>query len=346
MKVAIIGPVLTKEQSGGVAVFDEGLYDGMKENEIETILVSFGKSLAKNNVILGNKKPVLFRKKHFKKISKILKSEKIDLAICSLEYTSGIKIYKKMNPSTFFVQVIHGFPCVTDGKIKTFLLKRNFRFTSKYFDKTVNVSFLSYAINKKIYGISSNEVIPNGCNFMPIKGKIKKDIDFLYVGRLTPGKNIDLVANAMIEAMKAQSSLECCIVGYGDLEKDFLEGGKYYQTGINFLGRKNQHEVREIMQRAKFFISLNPLEPFGIVFLEAALSKCNIISQNCFGAAPIFEGKKYFHTANELDYKVLGKKLISSLENYYEISDDEVNKLSKEYSYKNIAAKYLKLLDH
>lgn len=344
MKIIILGPVVTNNESGGVATFDEGLFKGFKENGDDVTIISIRKSINCDNILIGNgSMSIWFLPSKFRKIAKKIRSLSPDIVICSLNYTSGIKMFKRYNPNVFFIQVLHGFPCVTDGRVKTFLITKNFKKTTRYFDETVTVSYLSYAINKKIYGVQCGRIIPNGCNFKPIYDSPKKDIDFLYVGRLTPGKNIDLIANAFLNIKSSNPDVVCCIAGYGSSEKDFLEGGSYFNRGITFLGRLSPDEVAQVMKRSKFFISMNPLEPFGIVFLEAVLSKCNIISQDCFGAASLFKEEKYFHQINALNPKELSEGLKNAIKNYHQISNDEVEEISQKYSYKRIATEYKNL---
>lgn len=55
MKVVILGPVITSETSGGVAVFDEGLYDGFKNNGHDASVISIVKSININNTFLSKK---------------------------------------------------------------------------------------------------------------------------------------------------------------------------------------------------------------------------------------------------------------------------------------------------
>ena len=46
---------------------------------------------------------------------------------------------------------------------------------------------------------------------------------------------------------------------------------------VEFLGRVSQKELVEYYISSEIFVSLNPSEPFGIVFPEALLSQCKIV---------------------------------------------------------------------
>ena len=52
---------------------------------------------------------------------------------------------------------------------------------------------------------------------------------------------------------------------------------------VNFCGRLNENEVYSHLKETDIFISLNPSEPFGIVYAEAMLTNCKIVAPNTGG---------------------------------------------------------------
>ena len=55
MRVLILGPVVNENTSGGVAVFDEGLYSGFSELGDYVNIISIEKSGLINNIVVKTK---------------------------------------------------------------------------------------------------------------------------------------------------------------------------------------------------------------------------------------------------------------------------------------------------
>ena len=343
MKVLILGPSIGNKASGGVAVFDEGLFNGFKEIGDEVFLVSANKSINLDNILISNRE--ISPKRifgAFGKISTIIKRIKPDVVISSLQYSLGIKRYKIHHKKCTYIQVLHGFPCEINGKFKAWLINQSAKYTRKHFDYVVTVSFLSYAINKKIIQIPCDKIIYNGCNIVRSNNLKERIYDFIYIGRLFGDKEVEMIADSFLLLKKSNPSFRLAIAGYGELENLFTSG-KYVDSGIEFLGKINQTEVQSLLESSKFFISMNPLEPFGIVFNEALLCGCNIITQSSSGCAPLFIKKDYFHIADCTNSCELSKKLVEISNSFHIISDSEMEEISFFASFKRVALEYKKL---
>ena len=95
MKICILGPVITKERSGGVAVFDEGLFQGFQQLGVICHLVSLEKSSKLQNVVIGGRDHLFIGYHNRKKIKNFLIEEQPDMVICSLKYLTCAKHLKK-----------------------------------------------------------------------------------------------------------------------------------------------------------------------------------------------------------------------------------------------------------
>lgn len=346
MRVLILGPVINENSSGGVSVFDEGLYQGFMNLGDEAQILSLEKSSNFKNIYLKNGKisvrRILFC---FGAFARCIKKFEPDLVISSLHYSIGIKKYKRYWKKATYVQVLHGMPCQINGKFKAWCINQVARYSRKYFDKVVTVSFLSYAINKKINLIKCDKVIFNGCNLIPAKETSKnRDIDIVYIGRLFKDKEVEMIGDAFKILLDKKPNLHLACAGYGELSHLFTEG-KFKNSGIEFLGKLSQEEVRTVLQRTKFFISMNPLEPFGIVFNEAVINGCNIISQSTFGACSIFVHKNYYHVADCISPNELSNRLLDILDNFVPISKDERENFIESMSFSRCAAEYKSLCE-
>ncbi len=334
MKVLILGPVINNEKSGGVAVFDEGLYDGFLKRGDDAKIISDDKSKRINNIVVSFS---------FSKIAKIIRLEKPDLVICSLKYSLGIGAYKRKWNSATYVQVLHGFSCPVNGKLKAWLINSSLRRVHKKFDHVVSVSQLTNAINKKINLINSDKIIINGVDIEPHTQDDKKEYDFVYIGRLFKDKGINLICEAFTKLKRIRPDFSFAVAGYGEEESLFLPGGKYYGESICFLGRLDSAGVKNLLSKSKFFISLNSLEPFGIVFTEAIVNGCNIITQSTSGCASVFLKKPYFHICDAINSKELTLSLQNIHDEFVNISIKERKQIASELSFKRCADEYASL---
>ena len=344
MRVLILGPVINEKSSGGVAVFDEGLYKGFKDLGDDVQILSLSKSSSFDNLFIGKGNlPVKKIYFHFRKLAKQIKKFEPDLVISSIQYSIGIKTYKRFWKKATYVQVLHGMPCQINGRFKVWCINKVAKYSRKHFDKLVTVSFLSYAINKKINLIECDKVIHNGCALTPTNINLNRDIDIIYIGRLFRDKEVELIGDAFCDLLKSNPNFHLVIAGYGELSPLFTKG-KFKDSGIHFLGKLSQEQVRQELQRSKFFISMNPLEPFGTVFSEAVMNGCNIITQSTTGSCSLFVHKDYFHVADCTSSKELSLRLKDILKSYVPISSQEVEHFVEYLSFSRCAKEYKELI--
>jgi glycosyltransferase involved in cell wall biosynthesis len=108
----------------------------------------------------------------------------------------------------------------------------------------------------------------------------KKDIDFIFVGRLVPWKNVDLIIKAIKEVDR-----KLVIVGDGPEEgklknlvcKLNLEGK------ISFLGQVSQEQTQRLIRKSKFLVLSSEYEGLSHVILEAMSGGTVVIASNIPG---------------------------------------------------------------
>ena len=341
MKVLILGPVVNEKTSGGVAVFDEGLCKGFIENGDDANILSLEKSSLIDNIVVGNKqstsKRILMK---FRKIAKVIKQNEPDLVISSLQYSLGIRKYKRKWPHAKYVQILHGTPSPVNGRFKAWCVNYVARYSKKYFDKLVTVSHLSWAINKKINRVECDEIINTGCSIKAPNTNFQKKYDFCYVGRLYRDKNVDKMMEAFIRLHEKNSNIKVCIVGYGEQDYLFNKGGKYDLDFVYFKGKLNHDDVSKVYSESRFFVSLCELEACGLAFSEAAICKCNPVASLSSGQTEFFRDFDFYHTVDASSIEKLTNDLEIVLSNYVEITSKDVNKIADFFSYKSIARKY------
>lgn len=127
-----------------------------------------------------------------------------------------------------------------------------------------------------------------------IERDIKEVKNFLYVGRLSPEKNLEQI----IRVFNNMPNLQLNIVGYGPLEKKLKEQSN---NNINFLGKIDNEKLSEVYQKNDVFILPSKVEPWGLVVEEALYNGLPVILSDRVGClSEIIEDKQ-----NGLIYNVL-----------------------------------------
>lgn len=111
-----------------------------------------------------------------------------------------------------------------------------------------------------------------------VKSEIKEVRKFLYVGRLSPEKNIEQV----IRVFNDFPNLILNIVGYGPLEKELKKNSG---ENIRFLGKVDNEKMNEIYQQNDVFILPSKSEPWGLVVEEALYNGLPVILSDKIGCA-------------------------------------------------------------
>ena len=106
--------------------------------------------------------------------------------------------------------------------------------------------------------------------FKPIIKKDKQFVEFLFVGRIVPIKNIPFLIKGFIEASKENKNILLNIVGEGDKEEvELVKILARGYTNIKSLGKKNGSELVEQYQNSDVFILTSNYDNYPNVIFEA-----------------------------------------------------------------------------
>ena len=123
--------------------------------------------------------------------------------------------------------------------------------------------------------------IPHGMEEnLLLKEEANKENIILFVGNMIPRKNLKMVCNAFKTINNKNWQL--LIIGDGKEFDEVQEQTKNIKN-IQMLGRLPREKVLAYMQKSKVFVLPSDNETFGIVYLEAAASKCFIIGKKYTG---------------------------------------------------------------
>lgn len=117
-------------------------------------------------------------------------------------------------------------------------------------------------------------LVSNGIDYKKIAAipPAKKTTDLLYVGRLIPHKNVDLLITAVAKLKPTHPNIRCIIIGTGPEYESLTKLVKKYglEKNIELTGRlESSDELFGLMKASKVFVSPSFREGFGITLLEA-----------------------------------------------------------------------------
>lgn len=101
----------------------------------------------------------------------------------------------------------------------------------------------------------------------------------LYVGRLSPEKNLPRLLSAFLEFAKTHPDWKLQVCGSGP-EEDSLPD----HPQIEKIPYSNSSEISKLMRKARFFVLPSLRDAWGIVVHEAALSGCALLLSDKVGA--------------------------------------------------------------
>jgi glycosyltransferase involved in cell wall biosynthesis len=112
----------------------------------------------------------------------------------------------------------------------------------------------------------------------------------IYVGRLSPEKNVSTLIGAFAQAARSESQLRLTIAGIGPCEAALRAevAALGMEDLVNFTGYIGQKDLPALYRQSDFFVLPSVREPWGLVSLEAMLCRLPVlISTQCGCAADV-----------------------------------------------------------
>jgi alpha-1,3-mannosyltransferase len=273
----------------------------------------------------------------------------------NLIHVHGIGFFSDL---MLLTKIIHKKPVIisTYGSVfhtkKMLLLKKIYfnliqKIILSFADKIIVISKADELKTKEI----NNNIInaPIGINFnKKIKSKKKKN-SFLFVGRYSKNKKINLLIKTFSEIIKEKPEAKLFIIGndFDNLKKEFKKqiNELNAEKNIFLLNSISQKELEKKYSESEFFVSASEYESFGITVIEAMN----------YGLIPLISGIPSFKEFVEnkengfiIDYseKNAGKKIIEimnlSEKQKKELSEKAVKK-AKEFNWNEKIKKYVEV---
>lgn len=244
------------------------------------------------------------------------------------------------------IYILHGWPTNRDyGAIRRIALIILHWFGSKTASITVSVSNLTRIMNNIQFGIQSDAVILNPCHFTKNYNlqKYQRKHEIIFCGKLVEGKGIDKIIEAFLLISKLRPEYNLVIIGDGPLLSLIR---KYnLENKITYLGViKSRKQLVRRLSSAEIFVSLNELEPFGIVFVEAMFAGLKIVCP-LTGGQNEFIPNQYptFRVKNCYDSTEIGQRLCEAMDDRREFQEEFLS--FSDFNRVNVASKYLKIME-
>jgi glycosyltransferase involved in cell wall biosynthesis len=173
-------------------------------------------------------------------------------------------------------------------------------------------------------------VIPNGVDYHDIEkvSPSNEDFDVIYVGRLAPHKNVDVLLRAISKARREIRDIRCAIIGDGPERNKLMNLAKKLglEENVFFFGfLESDEEVYSFMKASKIFVLPSTREGFPNVILEANASGLPVIlvkSSKNAALSAIKDGYNGFIVS--LSDEEISRKIVELLQD-----PSYINKLSK-----------------
>ena len=196
-------------------------------------------------------------------------------------------------------------------------------FIKKIFLSRVSIVFASGNLHKELLDalnykgkvkITKGVGIINKPKFEKVKKEYKKR--FLFIGRLSEEKNIDMLVNIFNELDECTLT----IIGTGQLEKELKDKAK---SNIIFEGQVENSKLKEYFKSNDIFVLPSLAEPWGLVVEEALYFGLPVmVSKNC-GASELIQDGVNGYVVEPMDKEEI-KRLILDVDDivYQKLIDD------------------------
>lgn len=338
-RIIILGPITTKNYFGGVANFDEELNEAFLRAGYESVIVTVQKDL------IHQKESNVKQCGSFFDVYKFIKAYSPRMVIAALQYGAFFYILPKNLKKIY---VLHGFfDRVYYSHLKAILAPLYQKLVTLKADRVVSNSYFTRMINNDFFNIQADSVIHLGVAPEYLE-KVSQETHFnkekhsiLFAGRLIKSKRPLMLLKALNVLKEKKLDYILYLAGNGEEKENLL---KYaHENGINmkYLGSLSHDDLYDYYKRSEVFVSLNDSEPMGIVFFEAVLLHCKIISPFTGGQVESLydlpTNTRCFVDADSPE------SIANGIEKMFLSSSDNLGPGNLDLSYEHVVKKFLEL---
>jgi glycosyltransferase involved in cell wall biosynthesis len=163
----------------------------------------------------------------------------------------------------------------------------------------VSQTILQLYIRERLVSPPKAFWIPNGLEpewlaEAPVRSPVRSAVTFLYIGRLSREKGLDLLAQAFGQAAGQHQGIRLRIIGAGPEADTILRlaraGG--WEARLEMPGRMTRREARAALQQADVFVLPSRFESMSYTLLEAMACGLPCIATDVGGNADLVESER------------------------------------------------------
>ena len=259
--------------------------------------------------MMSGRMPVLKNNRKTKQLmNNLCKQEKIDFVVVNTRFYRlsiyGMKFAKKHQIPVITIE--HGSAYLTFNNKFLDIAERVYEkfithIGKKYCKDYYAVSEYSRKWLKEFHidgkGVLYNSINPDDYHMSELTGELKEKlspiengVSIAYTGRLIPEKGVNVLIESFEELRKKYENIYLILIGEGPLESDILNA---HDDHIIYLGRQSNKDVINILNKVDVFCLPSRSEGFSTSVLEAALTKCCIITTKRGGSVELITDDRY-----------------------------------------------------
>ncbi len=359
MKVARVCPYYYSKKEnldGGLKPYYYNLIKQLKKHGISNYVFTMESDTSDNVFLLKKRKRFSYLLFGYDAYKRLIKAEKYYDVIHTHQPNSFLLYFFKNKFRSKFVYTLHGSPVaykkVPIRSITTFKDVVYFYIFNYYICKRADaiITVSSEAGNEIVehFNVDPKKVffVPTGVDTLVFKPlKAKKDIDFIYVGRFAPKKNIPFLINVFNDMLKKRPNLKLYLIGGDKWDGDYykiigLIKKLNLSKNVQVHGPLKQGKLVNFYNRSKSFVLPSFEEGMPKTLLEAlACGLPAVVSGHSGMKDVVIDGVNgfFFDINNKSDveaklFMVLNKKLKS-----------DVRYIKDKYSWEDIARKMIEI---
>ncbi len=171
---------------------------------------------------------------------------------------------------------------------------------------------------------------------------------FLYLGRLQPYKNVEVAIKAFGKVLEKYSSAKFQIAGFGESLKNLqlLVSKLGIENSVEFLGRVDEMQKRELMAKAWVMIQPSMLEGWGITVIEANAAGTTVIASDVNGLRDSIVQGSTGILVKPKSVEEFAEKMIWTIEYPEDLKklSEQAYSWSQKFSWENSANKFLTII--
>ena len=277
-----------------------------------------------------------------KNLRKILKEEKIDIAISFLPEPTYRLMMAKQSLKIKTIVSVRNDPNIEYNNIfKKLLVKILYSKADGFVFQTEDAKkwFSNKIQNKSI-------VIPNPINdaYLIDRYTGKRENEIVTVGRLTEQKNQYLLIDSFKEIHDEYPSLKLKIIGDGNLKNDLIDYSNMNGLNDSVIFRGNVENVKDEIYKSKVFVLSSDYEGMPNALMEAMALGIPCVSTNCPIGGPKFLIKNDINgilvNVNDKDDMIKAIRKILNDDNFQNIISKNSNESMKQYGSRPITKKW------